>query len=140
MSEMELYGLMAVAKEQQAATQRAAEALEHARKAFQADREAISEKASQAAQEAARAHLAQMVEGLQLATADARQALAEATTEVQAVARGVSMAWLFAMFGLGFCAGGLAVWLMVSGQLNRIEAMGHATWEQTQAKPTQGEK
>lgn len=123
MSEMELYGLMAVAKEQQAATQRAAEALDHARRAFQADREAISEKASQAAQEAARAHLAQMVVELQRVTDEARQALSEATAEVQVVARGVSLAWMLSMFGLGAFAGGLAVWLMVGGQLSRIEAM-----------------
>lgn len=121
--EMELYGLMAVAKEQQAATQRAAEALDHARRAFQADREAISEKASQAAQEAARAHLAQMVVELQGVTDEARQALSEATAEVQVVARGVSLAWMLSMFGLGAFAGGLAVWLMVGGQLSRIEAM-----------------
>lgn len=121
--EMELYGLMAVAKEQQAATQRAAEALDHARRALQADREAISEKASQAAQEAARAHLAQMVGELQRVTAEARQALSEATAEVQVVARGVSLAWMLSMFGLGAFAGGLAVWLMVGGQLGRIEAM-----------------
>lgn len=127
--EMELYGLMAVAKEQQAATQRAAEALDHARRAFQADREAISEKASQAAQEAARAHLDQMVGELQRVTAEARQALSEATAEVQVVARGVSVAWMLGMFGAGMCAGGLAVWLMVGGQLNRIEAMTHATQE-----------
>lgn len=121
--EMELYGLMAVAKEQQAATQRAAEALDHARRAFQADREAISEKASQAAQEAARAHLAQMVVELQRVTDEARQALSEATAEVQVVSRGVSLAWMLSMFGLGAFAGGLAVWLMVGGQLSRIEAM-----------------
>jgi hypothetical protein len=126
MSEMELYGLMAVAKEQQVATQRAAEALEYARKAFQADREAISEKASQAAQESAKAHLAQMVGELQRATTDARQALSEATAEVQVVARGISVAWMLGMFGLGMFAGGLTVWLIVSDQLDRIE--------QTQAK------
>jgi hypothetical protein len=73
-------------------------------------------------------------------TAEAQQALSEASAEVQVVARGVSVAWMLGMFGAGMCVGGLAVWLMVGGQLSRIEATTHATWKQTQGEPTQGEK
>ena len=101
MSEMELYGLMAVAKEQQAAVQRAAEALEHARKALQADREGLSEIAAKAAQEAARQRLDQMVVELQKVADGAQAAILDASNNMQSAGQWLSLPWMLSAMGFG---------------------------------------
>jgi hypothetical protein len=138
MSEIELYGLMAVAKEHQKAVEKAAEGVRDAgerltlaAQALNVERSAVAATTTKAAQEAAKAHLAGMVGEMQGAAKDARQKLAEAAQEAQGAVRVVSWAWLLAVFGLGLGVGTVAGMLLQAKKLDRIEAAIYQAWKQT---------
>lgn len=142
MSEAQLYGLMAIAKEHQAAAERSAaaaqtsaEALDRARKALDQALAGLPAAAATAALEASRAGLADQGKEMQRVAAEARQTLAKASDvaarELVAAGQSASMWGLVAAFALGLGLGCAGAWMLFSKQLERIEGYAYATWAQT---------
>lgn len=158
MSELELYGLLAVAKEQQKAVEKAAadqrtaaELLARTVEQLAIERATIPGAVTKAAQDAARAALGAMVGEMQGAAKESRlkltEAAQEAAAEVGGAMRGVSLAWVLCAFGLGLGVGGAGVWVLFAKQFDRIEvsasraeAASLALWRQSPEGKTEAAK
>jgi hypothetical protein len=132
MNQETLFGLMAVAKEHQAAAEKAAKALDQAREAFDKERAGIPV----AVAEAAKGLLSDQGKELQRIAAEARKGLSVATkaasNEIAAASRSISLWWLLAVFVVGVSLGGAGgVWLASSKQMDRIDAVTYSLWEQS---------
>lgn len=134
MSEMELYGLMAIAKEHQAAVERAQKGLDGAAVALVAAGKGFDQvraEIRQAATEAVRAAVAGEATALATPLRQAAQEAANAAAATSAAANSVSWAWVLAAFALGVSAGVAGTWWSVGKRLQSIEAAAYATYEQT---------
>jgi hypothetical protein len=163
MSEVDLYGLMTIAAEHQAAVKRAVEALERvnpalvtAAKTFdqarmqqgaefekaaqvfaqvQADLRAEIQRATGVAiREAVAAECVALASPLKLAAEKAEKAAAS----TQAAAKAVKWLWLIAALLLGVVMGGGGHWYFVSKDLQTLRDYAAATYEQT--KPPESVK
>lgn len=142
MSEMELYGLMAIAKEHQAAVERAAKGLDTARAGLAAITERIDQvrvEIRQVAGDAIRNAVAADAEKLAAPLRQATQEASKAATAMYTAATAVSWAWVVVALALGLLGGAGVVWWLVREDLQAIRAATYATWEQTRqpdaAKP-----
>jgi Na+/proline symporter len=141
MSELELYGLMAIAKEHQAGVDRASKAVEgaagvlqSASRGFDQARVDLQRTASTAIREAVAAECQALAAPLQLAAQKAQNA-AERT---QAAARTVKWLWLAMTFIAGIGFGWAGQWYFVSKDLKSLINYADATYNQT--KPRTSEK
>lgn len=138
----QLYGLMAIAKEHQAAAERAAAtaqasaaALSQACQAFDQARAAMPSVAATAALEAARAALVDQGKETQRIGAEVRQTLAnsagKAANAIDSALRGINWLWVVLALVLGLALGGTGAWLLLSKRIDRIENTLYAIWAQT---------
>lgn len=127
MSENELFGLMAVAQEQQKA---AAAAQASAAKATEAMAAAVAAM-PRAAQEAARAAGAALAVEMKAETERARQSVAQTASVAQAALRGVSWAWVGLAFAVGLAVGVAGMAWYYGGQLDHLTAYAQAIYGQT---------
>lgn len=134
MSEMELYGLMAIAKEHQAAVERASKGLDGAATALVAAGKGFDQARAeirQAATEAVRAAVAGEAATLATPLRQAAQEAEKAAAATSAAASSVNWAWALAAFALGVALGITGTWWHVGKRLQNIEAAAYATYEQT---------
>lgn len=142
MSELELYGLMAIAKEHQAGVERASKSVEgaagvlqSASRGFDQAKADLQRTASAAIREAVAAECQALAAPLKVAAGQAEAAAASTL----AAARTVSWLWLAMTFIAGIGLGWGGHWYLVTDDLKALRDYAAATYEQTKppekAKP-----
>lgn len=142
MSELELYGLMAIAKEHQAGVERASKSVEgaagvlqSASRGFDQAKADLQRTASAAIREAVAAECQALAAPLKVAAGQAEAAAASTL----AAARTVNWLWLAMTFIAGIGVGWAGQWYFVSKDLKSLINYADATYQQTKppekAKP-----
>ena len=137
MSENELYGLMAIAREHQATAEKAGQKVEAAAQvllqaaaAYDRARGELTATAGEAIRAAVAGHAASMVQPLRDGAALAR----EAAAEIRLAGRGILWAWLGCALAVGGVLGGGAMWwgqVQQSERIARIEGYAQHIYAQT---------